>query len=151
MTSRRTPTKLDRFDLYPRAGGALAARFGTEFTWVRLSTNFPSKQIWRRMQTLKDDEFLLGFKFYGVRKGFWKKVFMNSAFNGIFGHQEAWCMNSSWVTTSKLGEFSSDQPGPSLYIFPPTVVLKTLFLILNICCELTILVRVLQQSLGNVH
>ena len=42
--------------------------------------------------------------------------------------------------TSKLGEFSSDQPGPSLYIFPATVVLKTLFLILNICCELTILV-----------
>ena len=43
---------------------------GKKFGRVRLSTNFPSKQIWRRMQTLKDDEFLLGFKFYGVRKGF---------------------------------------------------------------------------------
>ena len=37
------------------------------------------------------------------------------------------------------------------YIFPPTVVLRTLFLILNICYELTILVWVLQQSYGNVH
>ena len=37
------------------------------------------------------------------------------------------------------------------YIFPPTVVLRTLFLILNICYELTILVWVLQQSRGNVQ
>ena len=40
---------------------------------VRLSTNFLSKQIWRRMQTRKDDEFLLGLKFSRVqtsRKGF---------------------------------------------------------------------------------
>ena len=44
-----------------------------KFGRVRLRTNFPSKQIWRRMRSLKDDEFLLGFKFYGVqtsRKGF---------------------------------------------------------------------------------
>ena len=44
-----------------------------KFGRVRLSTNFPSKQIWRRMRTWKDDEFLLGFTFYGVqtsRKGF---------------------------------------------------------------------------------
>ena len=44
-----------------------------KFGRVRLSTNFPSKQIWRRMRTLKDDEFLLGFTFYGIqtsRKGF---------------------------------------------------------------------------------
>ena len=32
-----------------------------------------------------------------------------------------------------------------------TVVLRTLFLILNICYKLTIFVRVLQQSYGNVH
>ena len=37
------------------------------------------------------------------------------------------------------------------YIFPPTVVLRTLFLILNTCYELTILVRVMQQSYGNDH
>ena len=44
-----------------------------KFGRVRLSTNFPSKQIWRTMQTWKDDEFLLGFKFCRVqtsRKGF---------------------------------------------------------------------------------
>ena len=43
-----------------------------KFGRVRLSTNFPSKQIWRRMRTWKGDEFLLGFTFYGVQtsKGF---------------------------------------------------------------------------------
>ena len=44
-----------------------------KFGRVRLSTNFPSQQIWRRMRTWKDDEFSLGFTFYGVqtsRKGF---------------------------------------------------------------------------------
>ena len=38
-----------------------------------------------------------------------EKVFKN-ILNGIFGHQEAWCMNSSWVTTLSmirhLGKFS---------------------------------------------
>ena len=46
-----------------------------KFGRVRLSTNFPWKQIWRRMQTWKDDEFLLGFKFSRVqisRKGFYE-------------------------------------------------------------------------------
>ena len=45
-----------------------------KFGWVRLSTNFPWKQIWWRMQTWKDDEFLLGFKFSRIqisRKGLW--------------------------------------------------------------------------------
>ena len=45
-----------------------------KFGRVRLSTNFPWKQIWRRMQTWKDDEFLLSFKFSRVqisRKGFY--------------------------------------------------------------------------------
>ena len=46
-----------------------------KFGRVWLSTNFPSKQLWRRMQTWKDDEFLLCFKFSGVqtwRKGFFE-------------------------------------------------------------------------------
>ena len=38
-----------------------------EFGRVRLSTNFPCKQIWRRMQTCKDDAFLLGFKLSRVQ------------------------------------------------------------------------------------
>ena len=52
---------------------------GKKFGRVRLSTNFPSKQIWRRMQTWNDDEFLLSFKFYGVqtlRKGFHELLLM---------------------------------------------------------------------------
>ena len=38
-----------------------------KFGRVRLSANFPSKQIWRRTQSWKDNEFLLVFKFYGVQ------------------------------------------------------------------------------------
>ena len=38
-----------------------------KFVGVRLSTNFPSKQLWRRMQTWKDDEFLPCFMFPGVQ------------------------------------------------------------------------------------
>ena len=44
-----------------------------KFGRVRLSTNFPSKQIWRRKKTWNDNEFLLGFKFSRVqtsRQGF---------------------------------------------------------------------------------
>ena len=51
-----------------------------KFGQVRLSTNFPSKQIWRIMRTWKDDEFLLGFTFYGVqtsRKGFHELFSLN--------------------------------------------------------------------------
>ena len=82
---------------------------------VRLSTKFLSKQIWRRMHTWKDDEFLLGFKFSRVQKH-QENVFMNF-FNGSFGHQETWHMNSSWVTLlhvytviRRLGKFSFDTP-----------------------------------------
>ena len=63
-------------------------------------------------------------------------------------------MNSSWVMTLIVTDSASRQVhlfisfvnfrATSLvsisYIFPPTVVLRTLFLILNICYELTILV-----------
>ena len=55
-----------------------------KFGLVRLSTNFPSKQIWRRIPTWKEDEFLLGFPALKHQE----KVFMNF-FNGICGHQEA--------------------------------------------------------------
>ena len=56
---------------------------------VRLSANFPSKQIWRRMQTWKDNEFSLGLIIlsFTVSKH-QEKVFM-TFFNEIFGHQEA--------------------------------------------------------------
>ena len=58
-----------------------------KFGRVRLSTNFPSKQIWRRMQTCgRTMSFcsVLGFPTPKHQE----KVFMNF-FNGIFGHQEA--------------------------------------------------------------
>ena len=84
------------------------------------------------MQTWRDDEFLLGFEFYRVqtpRKDF--KII----FNGIFGHQEASYMNSSWVMTLIVTDSASRQVqlfisfvnfrATSLvsisYIFPPTV------------------------------
>ena len=54
---------------------------------VTLSTNFPSKQIWRRMRKLR---------FTTSKRQ--EKVFMNF-FSGIFGQQGAWCMNSSWLTS----------------------------------------------------
>ena len=34
-----------------------------KFGRVRLSTNFPSKHIWRRQQKWKEDEFLLSLSF----------------------------------------------------------------------------------------
>ena len=126
-----------------------------KFGRVRLSRNFPWKQIWRRMRTWKDDEFLLSFKFSRVqisRKGFYE------LFQWAFGHQEAWCMNSAWVTSliviRDLGKFS--------YNFRATILLyflyfstysgiKTLFLILNTCYAHNILVLVLQQSYVNFH
>ena len=136
-----------------------------KFDRVRLSTNFPSKQIWRKMRTWKDDEFLLGFTFYGVqtsRKGFHELFSWNF---WKIRRRDVWTVHewlrSPWFGTLassviyKLREFSSDQPQGSLlhllYIFSPTVVLRTLCLILNICYELIIVVWVLQQSYGNVH
>ena len=52
-----------------------------KFGRVRLSTNFSSKQIWRRMQTRKEDEFLLSFKFSRVEIS--RKCF-HELFNRIF-------------------------------------------------------------------
>ena len=150
----------------------LAARSGTEFTWSPQLRNLAERDWVPFSFTTNMAEnahikgrwvFLLGFEFSRVqtsRKGF------KNIFKGIFGHQEAWCMNSSWVTTltviRHLGKFSLfisfvNFRATSLvsisYIFPPAVVLRTLFLILNICYELTILVWILQQSYryGNVH
>ena len=57
-----------------------------KFDRVRLSTNFPLELIWWRIQTWKEDEFLLGFKFSALKHQ--EKVFMKF-FNGICGHQEA--------------------------------------------------------------
>ena len=90
-----------------------------------------------------------------------EKLFMNF-FKGICGHQEAWCMNSSWVTLliviRHLGKllfysFVNFRTTSLLHLlyFSTYSGIKTLFLILNICYEHNILVRILQQSYVNVH
>ena len=86
-----------------------------------------------------------------------EKVSMNF-FNGPFGHQEAWCMNSSWVTSGSRQvqlflSFVNFRTIILLHLlyFSTYSGVKTLFLILNLCYEHNILVWVLQQSYVNVH
>ena len=73
-----------------------------KFGRVRLSTNFSWKQIWRRMQTWKGDEFLLGFKF--SRGQISRKVSMNF-FNGpslAFLEPGIWDFKEIWKGDSGL-------------------------------------------------
>ena len=98
-----------------------------KFGRVRLSTNFLWKQIWRRMQTLRDDEFLVGFKFSRVqisRKGFYE-LFQWTFWTS--GGVNVWTVHGwlhlPWFGISassvifKLREFSSDHLAPSLIFF----------------------------------
>ena len=96
--------------------GGLAARSGTEFTWspqLRNSAEWNWVQIflenkygggWRNGRTMSFCS-VLSFPAYKYHE----KVSMNF-FNGPFGHQEAWCVKSSWVTSliviRDLGKFS---------------------------------------------
>ena len=64
-----------------------------KFGRVRLSTNFPWKQIWQRIHG-RTMSFCSVISFPAYK--YQEKVSMNF-FNGLFGHQEAWCMNSSRV------------------------------------------------------
>ena len=124
-----------------------------KFGRVRLSTNFPWKQIWRRKQTWRTMSFCSVLSFPAYQE----KVSMNF-FNEPFGHQEAWCMNSSWVyhlswfgiSASSVMNFRATILLHLLY-FSTYSSIKTLFLILNICYEHNILVWVLQQSCVNFH
>ena len=105
--------------------GGLAARSGTEFIWspalspalspapvkkfgrVRLSTIFLQNKYGGECRHGGTMSFCSVLSFPASKHQ--EKVFKN-IFNGIFGHQEAWCMNSSWVTTLiviwHLGKFS---------------------------------------------
>ena len=96
--------------------GGLAARSGTEFTWLpqlRNSAEWDWVPIFlknkyggecRRGRTMSFCS-VLSFPAYKYQE----KVSMNF-FNGPFRHQEAWCINSSWVTSliviRDLGKFS---------------------------------------------
>ena len=149
--------------------GGLAARSGTEFTWspqlrkfgrVRMSKNFPWKQIWRRMQTWKNDECLLGFKFSRVqisRKGFYELFKWTFWTSGSVMYQQfmgdfTYCDSGSWEVQLFLS-FVNFRATILLHLlyFSTYSGIKTLFLILNICYEHNILVWVLQQSYVNVH
>ena len=99
--------------IYP---GGLAARSGTEFPW---SPQLRNSAEWDWVQIFLENKFggecrhgrmtsfcsVLSFPAYKYQE----KVSMNF-FNGPLGHQEAWCMNSSWVTSliviRDLGKFS---------------------------------------------
>ena len=58
-----------------------------KFGRVRLSTNFPWKQIWQRMETWKGTMSFCSVLSFPAYK-YQEKVSMNF-FNGPFGHQEA--------------------------------------------------------------
>ena len=127
---------------------------------VRLSTNFLSKKIRWWMQTWKDDEFLLGFKFSRVqtsRKGFhelfqwnfWTSAsVMYEQFMGDFTYR-----NSASRQVQLFFSFVNFWTTSLLHLlyFSTYSGIKTLFLILNICYEHNILVWILQQSYVNVH
>ena len=148
---------------------------GTEFTWspqlrnlaewdwvpIFLQNKYGGEcRHWRTMSFCSVLSFTASEKVFEKRFS-WTQLLME--FLDI-RRRDVWTVHewlcSSWFGTLassviyKLREFSSDQPQGSLlhllYIFSPTVVLRTLCLILNICYEL-IIVWVLQQSYGNVH
>ena len=70
-----------------------------KFGRVWLSTNFPSKQqnnYGGECRHGRTTSFCSALSFQASKHE--EKVSLNF-FNGPFGHQKAWCMNSSWVTS----------------------------------------------------
>ena len=126
-----------------------------KFGQVRATTNFHSRQIWWRIQTWKEDEFLLGFKFSDVqtrRKGFhalfksnlWTSGgLMYQQFMGDFTYRDL--VSRQVQLFFSFVNFGTNSLIHLLY-FSTYSSIKTLFLILNICYEHTLLVQVLQQS-----
>ena len=126
-----------------------------KFGQVRATTNFHSRQIWWRIQTWKEDEFLLGFKFSDVqtrRKGFhalfksnlWTSGgLMYQQFMGDFTYRDL--VSRQVQLFFSFVNFGANSLIHLLY-FSTYSSIKTLFLILNICYEHTLLVQVLQQS-----
>ena len=81
---------------------ALVKKFGR----VRLSTIFLQNKYGGEGRHGGDDEFLLGFEFCRVQT---PRKYFKIIFNGIFGQQEARCMNSSWATTLIVTDSASRQ------------------------------------------
>ena len=87
-----------------RGGGGLAARSGTESTWSPQLSNL-AEWDWVpiSLQNKYGGEWHRGTMSFCSVLSFptskhQEKVF-NNFFKEIFGHQEAWWMNSSWVTS----------------------------------------------------
>ena len=131
-----------------------------KFGRVRLSTNFPWKQIWWRMQTWKDDDFLsvLSFPAYKYQEKVSIWTFLMDLLD--VRRSDVWTVHGDFPYRD-LGS-RQVQLFLSFVNFRATILLhllyfftysdiKTLFLILNICYEHNILVWVLQQSYVNVH
>ena len=109
---------------------APAKKFGR----MRLSTNFPSKQTWRWMQTWKDDEFLLSFQVFprpNIKERFsWTllKEFLDVSRHDVWT-VHGW-LHFSWFGISassviyKLREFYERPLCSISYIFPLTAVLR---------------------------
>ena len=129
--------------------GGLAARSGTEFTW--------SLQL-RKLAELDWAPFSFKTNMAENAEGRWVfprfwvfRVQIKKRFSRTFlmefldiRRRDVWTVHG-WLHLSWFGISASSVSLVSVsYIFPPTVVLRTLFLILNICYELPILVWVLQ-------
>ena len=130
-----------------RGVGFLAATSGIQITWSRQLTKlvewdwvqiFFQKKYGGGCRHERTMSFCSVLSFPASKHQ--EKVFMNF-FNGSLWHQEAWCMNSSWVTSlyiviRHLGKFSFntpvlhrtwifERPACSIsYLFPLTVVLR---------------------------
>ena len=91
--------------------GGLAARSGTEFIWSPALSPAPVKKFGRvRLSTIFLQNKYGGECRHGGTMSFCSVLSFQVHFDGIVGHQEAWCMNRSWVTTlcviRRLGKFS---------------------------------------------
>ena len=100
--------------LFPPGGGAGSEVWNRvymiapvkKFGRVRLSSNFPSKQIWRRMRTWKDDEFFA--RFYVLRRPNIKKRFSWTFFMKFLDirRRDVWTVHE-WLRSSWFGTLAS--------------------------------------------
>ena len=105
LTICLTCTRCIRERQRPEGEGGLAARSGTEFTWSPQLRNlaewdwvpiFLQNKYGRECRLGRTTRFWSVLSFPPSKHQ--EKVPMNF-FNGIFGHQEGWCMNSLWETS----------------------------------------------------
>ena len=103
-----------QFVFLQRRQGGLAARSGTEFTWSPQLRNLAEGDwapIFLQNKYGGERRHGMTMSFCSVLSFPASKHHEKVFINGIFGHQKAWCMNSSRVTslfvTRHLGKFIS--------------------------------------------